>query len=396
MKDNIFTKTLNTVASVFKSSPPPVTIFRNGKQFFYEMFGQGYSYNRRPLSQALEDGMNSNPVVFGAINKIAFASNALKLLPYRSGKPIKGKTFDFDLRNGLINLISTGTLIIYESEIVGFGEYEYRIIDTLNIVEQYNKGKFEYWEIVDGKYIKLNDDNLIFITIYKIPNLITQLGLSPLQVAGMPLESMREMYTADTYLLKNKGADGILTNDSDMLSPGVTQEEFDEELNGRIAGAKNTGRIATSTAKLKFVPMGRTAKELALWDGYKIKVRDLANALFVDSSIFNDPDNKKFSNVSEGQKALYTECVIPLVSLICMNKDLKRRLGYEIFLDTSNVECLQQSQKERFEKNNIITDVIIKLNEKVVSGSITREIAVKILNQEWNYDIEEAEEVIVK
>jgi hypothetical protein len=362
-----------------------------GRDVFYQTFGSTHTFSNQSLKYLLEIGLNQNPAIFGALNRISINATNLGLKPYKNGKLIENEVFDLDIKRAVMQLTSTGTLIIKRIKPVGFSKYVYEIIDTLNYSETYLRGQFKCYETKGDFQFLIPIEDLIFITIYKTPDVTTNLGLSPIQASLMPVESMRAMYTADTSLLKNKGADGVLTNDSD--EPFRNPELFHDDVNGRITDSKLYGKIATSTARLRYVQIGRTPKELALWDGYKIKVRDIASALMVDPSILGDPDSKKYSNVSEAQKAFYTEAVIPYVKLITTDKKLMSWLGYEIFIDTSNIECLQQSQKERYEKNQIITDTIINLNKQIKDEIISVEVAIKIMVQEWNYDEQEAKEL---
>ena len=202
------------------------------------------------------------------------------------------------------------------------------------------------------------------------------------------------MYLADTSLLKNKGADVMITNDSDMPLVGDETKSFDDAINERISGARNAGKIATSQAKLRVINLGRTAKELSLWDGYPIKLRDICNVFQVNSSSFNDVSGTTFNNVAEAEKAFYNNSVIPFTRLITENKELQKELGYQIYLDTSNIDSLQEAQSLRNEKNKVLTDAIINLNQKVKYGVISVEIAINILVSEWNYDIVEATKLI--
>jgi hypothetical protein len=356
--------------------------------YHYDFILGSHTFKMHNLDYLVKTGYQNNPIVFGIVNKIYLASKNLKFEQYIKGEP-NGKSVDLDVSRLLKNLILTGTAITNKRKLIGFPE-EIEIIDTLNVEEQYYNGIFRYFEVKHGFRRELFHEDLTFTTIYLDPTKCTNLGLSPLQASLMPIESLKEMYQADTSLLKNKGADLFISNGSDTPLLEDEQGAFDNAMNERIAGARNYGKAVTSTAKLDIKNIGRTTKELALWDGYKIKSRDICNALQVDSSLFNDPESKKYSNVEEGQRALYSECVIPFTKLITENKDLINQLGHEVYVNTSEIECLQESQKARFEKNKIITDAIIELNAQILGGVIDNKIAVNIMVTEWGFDKEEA------
>jgi hypothetical protein len=353
-----------------------------------------HSFNRKALSNLVETGYCMNPVVFGVINKILLSTQNLKFVPYRYGKPYKSGTFDADIQKVLFNLCTTGTVIFWKREVVGFGQQLF-VCDTVNMTETFDGRNYKYQYRERNNFIKIDSDELIICKIFDNPSRFTQYGLSPLQAAIMPLDALREMYTADTSLLKNKGSELLISNGSEMPLLENEQGGFDIAMNKRIAGAKRAGSVATTTAKVEVHQLGRTIKELALWDGYKIKTRDICNVLQFPSSLANDPDSKTYANYSESLKSLYNECVIPFASLVLNNKELKSFLGYEIFIDTSSVDCLQASQQIRAEKAKTNQEAIITLNTNVNSGNITRDIAVTILVSEWGFDEIEADMVII-
>lgn len=360
-------------------------------QTFFERLVGWHSFNREGLQYLVETGYTNNPIGFGGINKILLAQRNIVFTPYWKGKPYKSKSFDFDVNYALQMLITTGTCIVYKQNIIGFGQ-ELKVLNTLHVQEQYRSGKFQYkLNMLDGSQIGLITEDMIFIKFADISSKVpTNFGVSPLQAALMPIESLKYMYQADTASLKNSGVNGILTNDSGEILAGVESDELQAKLNKQLGGARKTGQIAASTIPLRFIQLGKTAKEFALWDGYKIKNRDFCTVLQLDSGQMNDPDNKKFSNVQESNKALYSDCVIPFTRLITENKEILDFLGYEIYLDTSNIDCLQTAQKERADKAQSVQTAVIELNSNVGSGTITYDTAIKILVSEWGFDEEEA------
>lgn len=369
----------------------------NDGQYFYDLVSSSHSFGRRNLKYLIETGYSSNPIVFGIIQKISLSQSNIVCKPYWKGKPYVSKTWDFDLVSATQMLLTSGNLFIWNKEIVGMGR-KMQVLNTLNISPFKIGGKWQYNYIDDSGYsLNIPEQDLIHIYIFDIGQYrFTGLGLSPLQVAIMPLEAMKQMYIADTSILKNKGRDILITNDTDTPLVEDENRTNDEVLNERLSGAMKSGGVATSNAKLRVQNLGRTAKELALWEGYKIKARDICMVLQFPSSLANDPDGKTYANFGESSKALYTECVIPFTRLITDNTDFKSALGYEVFLDLSQIEVLQESQATRFEKNTTITDAIVGLNQNVKAGDITRDIAVSLLVNEWDYDQEEAGKMIIQ
>lgn len=362
----------------------------------FKLLLSSHVFNRKSLKTLVDMGYTNSPAGFGIINKILLAQRNIVFSPYWKGKPYKSKELTLDMNYGLRMLLLTGTALVYEKEIVGFSN-ELTFLNTLDIEEtplSNGRYSYKYW-LNNSSYINLDPEKMIFITMPDIVKRDTQMGLPPFQSAAMPIESLKEMYIADTSTLKNRGSDVLLTNDTETPLMDDENGTYQDSFNKRIGGAKRSGTVAVTSAKVRAVQLGRSAKELALWEGYKFKTRDVCTALQVDSGLFNDPDNRKYANAVESNRALYADCVIPFTKLITENKQLKAKLGYDIFLDVSEIDCLQTAQSERAAKSKTVTDAIISLNEKVKYGVITPEIAVRILVSEWGYEEQEAQELII-
>ena len=258
-----------------------------------------------------------NPVGFGIITQILNKQKNLDYIPYWKGKPYKSKTFDLDMRRAFFNLITTGTCVYWNREIVGFGK-SLKVIDTANLQETYFRG-FKYRYLEKGIYYDIPEEDLIFRRFLDNPchaNGLTNFGLSPFQAAIMPIEALQEMYTADTSLLKNKGGDILISNNTNEPLLPDEKGDFDSVMNDRVRGARNYGKIVTSTANVQVHQLGRTIKELALWDGYKVKARDLCVALCYPPVLAGDSDANKYATYYEAIKASYTDCVIPLATIL--------------------------------------------------------------------------------
>jgi hypothetical protein len=356
----------------------------------FQFLTGSHSFNRKTLDYLIEYGYTQNPIVFGIVNSILFKQENIQYLPYWKGKPYKSKTFDLDANKAFFNMLTTGTVVFWDRETIGFGK-NLEVIDTVNLQENYFRG-FTYKYLERGTWYNIPEEDLYFVTFLDNPckaNGLTNFGLSPIQAAIMPVEALREMYTADTSLLKNKGSELLISNGTDQPFLQTENESFDVAMNRRIAGA-------TTTAKVEVHQLGRTIKELALWDGYKVKTRDICVALNYPSTLAGDTDASTLANYEQSLKSAYTGCVIPLAKKIFNNKRLQERLGYEVFIDTSLIDVLQEDQLKRSEKAKTNQTAIIELNTKVKDGTISKEIATNILVTEWGYDQEEATKMIMQ
>lgn len=365
----------------------------------FQFLTGSHSFNRRTLDYLIEYGYVQNPIVFGIINSILYKHEDLIFEPYWKGKPYKSKTFDIDTGRAYFNLLTTGTCVYWNRETIGFGK-KWEVIDSVNLQESYWMGKFKYKYLEKGVWYNIEEEDLIFKTFLDNPckaNGLTKFGLSPLQAALMPVEALREMYTADTSLLKNKGNELLISaGDANMPLVGEENKAFDETFNLRIRGARNFGKVATTSQKVEVHQLGRTIKELALWDGYKVKTRDICVALNYPSTLAGDTDASTLANYEQSLKSAYTGCVIPIARMLFGGQEMIDALGFEVFINTSQVECLQEDQLKRAEKAKTNQAAIIELNTKVKDGTISKEIAINILVVEWGYDEQEAIKMIMQ
>lgn len=364
----------------------------------FQFLTGSHSFNRKSLDYLIEYGYVMNPIVYGIINSVIKMHKNLKFVPYWKGKPYKSKTFDIDTRRAYFNLLTTGTCVFWNRETIGFGR-KLEVIDSANLQESFWMGKFKYKYLERGVWYNIPEEDLIFKRFLDNPcraNGLTQFGLSPLQAAIMPVEALREMYTADTSLLKNKGSELLISNGTNEPLMTDETETFDDAMNKRVRGAKKFGRIATTTAKVEVHQLGKTIKELALWDGYKVKTRDICIAFGYPSTLAGDTDAATLANYEQSEKSAYTGCVIPVGEILFEGQDIIDAFGYEVFIDTSGVSCLQEDQSKKAEKAQKTQTAIIELNQKLKDNVINREIAINILMTEHGYDQEEASKMIMQ
>jgi hypothetical protein len=375
-------------------------ILENDFSKFFNGLYLGDDFKRKSLTYLVETGYVSNPIIFGVINRIINAQKNLNLIPYWNGKPyVKylSKPYPVDFSYALFQLITTGTVVFWKRDIVGFGE-QIEVLNTLNLIETNDRGNLKYsYDLKNNKYIIIPEDELTFIGFIDISSSFnTNLGVSPLQASIMPLEALKSMYQMDNSLLKNKGIEGLLSNDNTMIPSTIEADEIDFALGRKLKGFGKYGSVAYTNANIKYTQLGRTVKEMALWDGYKIKVKDICIALGVPPSLAGDSDTSTYANYEMATKSLYTDCVIALTEKIFNDSKVKRLFGFETYIDTSRVDCLQDDQLLRVNKNKELTNSILKLNTEVKNGNITKDIAVNILVSEWGYDEQEAIKLIIE
>jgi len=267
----------------------------------------------------------------------------------------------------IIYLIVTGNAYVKGTKAIGFdGILELDILPSngitiYNINTDFFVPKLQYYFNFGSTSRVYTKEDLKHIKYFN-PNLITyQYGLSPLQVAANAIQVGNERWIADASILGNKGISGMVGDKSALPLLPEEADKVDEALRKRIGGAHKFGQVLVTNKDLTYIPLGLSPADLQLLEKGKVTTRALCNILGLDSSLFNDPDNKTYNNRLEAEKAMYTNCIIPLSGKI--SEALSQYICPTFYPDQvvrmrqdfSQVECLQGSRKEESEvrKNEV-------------------------------------------
>lgn len=188
-------------------------------------------------------------------------------------------------------------------------------------------------------------------------------GLSPIEVAARAIQVGNDRWEADANLLQNRGAIGMVTDKSAKPMTAddakIAQEAFQE----RVAGPSKFGKIIVTNKDLNYIQMAMSSADLQLIEKGVVNLRSLCNVFGLDSSLFNDPENKTYSNRTEAEKSMFTNAIMPisdriaeqLTRFICYNHFPNKRVRMR--QDFSKIECLQENFKE---KSSTLSDLKIK------------------------------------
>lgn len=177
-------------------------------------------------------------------------------------------------------------------------------------------------------------------------------GLSPLRAAARVVRQSNDAYTAQSALLQNSGAMGILAVDPDTMSE-EQGSALERSYYNKYGGADKRGKIVITAAKMQWQQIGMNSVDLAIVESQKYSLRDLCNIYQINSALLNDPDNKTYNNMREARKALYMEKVCPELDSIRdeLNRWLVGRYNqktgreYYIDYDLESIPSLQSDMK---------------------------------------------------
>lgn len=198
------------------------------------------------------------------------------------------------------------------------------------------------------------------------------LGISPIQVAKMVVQSANDKWEADANLLQNKGAIGLVTTKSGQTLTPKEAEQIQSSFDFDIGGASKFGKVKVTSKDLSYIQMAMSSADLEIIKKGVVSTRALCNVLGVNSALFNDPENKTYNNLLEAEKAMYEDSIIPFLSEIQSGFHQKVTLklypkgDYRMRPDYSQVSVLHKSRKE-------LSDMLIALvNANIITTDEAR------------------------
>lgn len=282
----------------------------------------------------------------------------------------KGYSMDDIEEMALIYYLITGNAYIYGERALG------RIAELDVLPSQWMKieGSRNFFE-PNLKYLFSNfgnqepiqNENLAHLKFFNPLDCESFIGLSPIQAAARVVQTSNDKWVADSVLLQNKGMIGMVTDRSEMPLTKAEAEKVQSDFNKDIGGAGKFGQIKVTNKDLRFIPLSLSSEDLQLIQKGYVTLRALCSVYGLDSSLFNDPENKTYNNRVEAEKAMYSNCIKPIDAKISQKltqfivNDLMKGRNVRMRKNFDNVECLQANYKEQAEmlsnlsSNGIIT-----------------------------------------
>jgi hypothetical protein len=128
----------------------------------------------------------------------------------------------------------------------------------------------------------------------------------------------------------------------------------------------------------------------------------LCSAYGADSGSFNDPANKQFNNAKEATKNFYVNAVIPSVerhlngykAMVLPGWNAFDGKTYDIRLDTSSIEALQDDQNKKVEKQTKLSAGITAVLIRISEGKLTPASAIRVLVKSYEMSDIEAMDLV--
>ena len=390
----------------------------------FNLKNDGINHNQANVSELINDGFAKVTDLYAIIRKIAQSGASMQLQVFKITDDeyelqTSGELFDLIMQpnknqnqyefkeNALTNLLTSGNIFLTGQESVGFGDIytslallppQYIDIQLSQSIDGIDVAQYVYQN--DTIYKPLNVDDIKHIKYFNPTDYGVQTGwgLSPIHAGYLAMKSARDLNIAESSILANKGASGLLTNKGDYPLDSEEAKEIQNAIDKKISGANKFGKIITTNASVEYIQMGMSPVDLQLIESGVVKLRQLCNLYGVDSSLFNDPANKTYNNRKEAEKSLYTQSVIPslqkivwgLNEFVIPSYNKKDNANYKISIDKSHVPNLYEDEKLRAETDFKNAEGYVKILE----STLTQEQKIKSLMRSYHLSEDEAENIV--
>lgn len=400
---------------------------RNQIHNFSTIIGFGNQSANRDFNEFITHGYSEGTDVKPVIDKIANTAGSVEWCVYqklRDGSvekiddsglntllemPNSEMTWGDLQQASIIQLLTTGNVFQLGTDAVGFGEGAYRELEVLasQLIEPIISlsGELLGWEYTIGKKkYKYSLEELVHTKYYNptTKGYTDFLGLSPLEAAMNAYQTSNNQWEAASSLLKNKGAIGFISNDSDDILTEEEQDQAQAAFDRKVKGADKFGKVTVTPSKMRYQAMGMSASDMKIIEMGIMNLRAICNVYGVDSSLFNDPSNKTFNNRKEAEKALWTNVNIPILNKFKFQynktfvKAYSEAEGRDLFVDfdLSDVQAMHEDKDKQADRGVKLAKAMTDISKMVANGEISRESAVQILSTSFDVTVEDANTLI--
>lgn len=381
---------------------------------FSSIFGRrSFSFSDRTFKEFINNGYKESPEVFSVVNKILSKAAAVPIVikeRTRDGEEvIKGTEFEtlitcpnplqtkYDwIFEGMLYYLLTGNNYMNGVKSVGFGDAFFEVTNLpsqstapvrsgsastpiAGYEMQTDTQALQTFEADEVMHIKNVDPSLKGVR--------TLVGMSPLETGKRPYTTGNNNWEANANILENLGALGIISsntnNGNTVMGTGGSNKKMDvEEEQTRwkkwYGGPKNYGTPLFTPASITYTQIGMSPTDLKLIENNIMVLRSICNIYNVDSSLFNDPDNKKFDNVEAAERSMWSDAIMPLLRLYEEKLNLWLAPGFRelenkdlvLRFDFSDIAALQEDKEVQAKRAIELSDSgIISRNEaRIVIG----------------------------
>ncbi len=395
---NVINKTIEAVKSIFRTSTPYIyDINSNGVPSFWSLDIGVNKFQRQSYRDYLELGYGTNPYVYTVVSRIA---ETVPHLPFKFVDVVTGEKIEpnneilsfleliensggyhefIEMSSTYLN--TTGNLFYHKKTFLG------NISETPDKLEIIHVPNVEI-NTINGRVwgmpisYSITDYGTGYTTVTaqdmihcKYCNAVEQTnwGLSPLFSGQVVYDASNNEFFAESSLHRNMGADGIISRENGTGSIPLTSKEqtkIQNTFNQKSAGAFNFGKLMTTNAALKYIPLRFDSSKLKTLELNNKNLRIVAALYKLDAKIFGDPQASAFNNYSEANVSAFENCYVPHANFIfaCLVKNILRDIfdvrGVKMVVDKERIPILNQRDLKYEEAlRQQVRDGILTVNE---------------------------------
>ncbi len=349
------------------------------------------------------EGYGMNPVAYACIEKIAKSLTSVDLMLYKRAKggqlqevegthPLKALLFDKPNPHAsgrrFLGDIARFGLIGGNAYVLGTGmkpkakrsepKELYLLNPSFVTVKQNPGGQFPQayeYKPTGGAAISYAVDQITgsspILHIRGFNPLDQWMGFAPMASAASQVDTFNEGQKWNSRLLQNEARpSGALTlKAADGKPQTMTEEQYrrlTSQIDSQFSGADNAGRPLLLEGGLEWAAMSITAKDMDHKENMLNAARFIASVFGVPPMLVNIPGDSTYANFEQARMALWTDTVLPLLSLLCdeFNRWLTPQYGDDlvIWYDEEMIPALEPLRKQKSDRINAAT--FMTANEK--------------------------------
>lgn len=230
----------------------------------------------------------------------------------------------------------------------------------------------------NGQRMALNTDDICHINNAKVKLLADDVywGESTMKSLQAPISNIRAAYEARNVLIENRGALGILSNNS-ADGMGATMPLDGDEKTAlqndfkKYGVTKKQWQIIITSLNLKWQQMSIDADKLKLFEEVKADTEQICDAYGVPFELLSNQKGTTFENRKNAEKTFYTGTIIPeaeeWAGAINRKWDTEGK-SWEVRATFEHLDIFSDNQRERAQS---IAVLINGLSKALADGAIT-------------------------
>ena len=194
------------------------------------------------------------------------------------------------------------------------------------------------------------------------------MGESKIKVLMMPISNIRASYGFRNRIITNNAALGILSTDGGADGIGVTlnadeQKKINRGMSEAFGMQEGKSNILQTESNVRWNPMSYPTKDLLLFEEVDANFKMIIDTFGLNKNIFSPESDSKFSNLIEGLKMGYQDCIIPFAEDFAngLGKEIGIPEGEKLELCYDHIPVLQDNEREKAEIDKIKADTIATL-----------------------------------